>query len=304
MRFFRENLVYKILALVCSLALWGYIKLREDPLTLPITLRLEVRGLADNLVASPSVTQVPVYLSGPRIYVSRLDPESLSAWVTMRDRGPGLYRPDVRVDLPEGLRSTVSAAPAMPTVDVRVEPKERKTVGVTVNWQNALPPGSEYDQVETDPPVVDVAGARSVVALVHHVLARPVAGPPQVKETVPILAVDANNQPIAEASVTPTQVEVRATLKRTQAQRQVFVGLDIKGTPGSGFVIKEFWTEPQSVLIIGPSSVINEISTVRTKPLDIAGAKNSIIRQMALEVPTGVTAFPPRVRAHVQIVRD
>ncbi len=69
--------------------------------------------------------------------------------------------------------------------------------------------------------------------------------------------------------------------------RQVDVGVSIVGNPPPGTAFKGIVTEPDKVVITGPSTVISNINVVMTIPVDIGKFRNKI----ALMVPLSLAGY-------------
>lgn len=304
MRFLRENMTYKLLALVLSVALWANVKLHQEPLTVAEQARVELRGVPDDLVASTGASQVTVVLYGPKVYVSRLEPETLTAFVNLRGSGVGHFKKDVSVQLPRNMQALVTVQSVTPAqVDVRVRRKIRKTVPVRVEWTGEPPSGASYGPARITPPTVDVAGADTAVEMVDHAQVRIPAGAPHVTDRFPVVPVDRRGNPVSEISIWPDLVTVDATLRATEARQQAFVSPAYHGEPAPGFGIVGITTDPQVVVLIGSPARLESLKSVTTQSIGIAGAKADVVRRVSLLLPPDVTAEPSLVTARIHIRR-
>lgn len=302
MGFLRHNLGYKLLALVLSVALWANVKLHQEPLTVAEQARLELRGVPDDIVASSSVSQVTVVLYGPKVYVTRITPEMLTAYVDLKGAGLGHYKKDVNVQVPRNLQALVTVQSITPTqVDVRVRRKTRKTVPVRVDWIGAPPSGASYGPPRITPPTVDVAGADTAVDTVDHAQVRVQAGDPHITDRFPAVPVDRRGNPVSEISVWPDGVTVDATLRATEARQQAFVSPAYHGEPEHGYEIVGVTTEPQVVTLVGSPARLENLKSVTTQSITITGAKTDVTRRVSLLLPPDVTAEPALVTAVIRI---
>jgi YbbR domain-containing protein len=304
MRFLRDNFIYKLLALVLSVALWANVKLHQEPLTTAEQIRLELRGLPDDFVASSGVSQVTAVLYGPKVYVTRLTPDVLTASVDLSGAVPGHYKKDVNVELPQRLQSLVTVQTVTPTqVDVRVRRKTRKTVPVVVQWIGEPPSGASYGPARLSPSTVDVAGADTSVDEVAQAQVRLSAGDPHVTGRFPVVPVNAAGEPVSEISVWPDGVTVDATLRATEGRQQAFVSPAYHGEPARGFEIVGVFTDPQVVTLVGDPATLENLRSITTQSLSIAGSSVDVARRVPLLLPAGVTAEPPSVEVRIRIRR-
>lgn len=302
MKHLRNNLSYKALALVLSLGLWANVKLHQEPFTTAMMLPLQVRETPENLVAAPSVGQVTVVLYGPKVYVSRLEPDDLKAYVDLHRATAGHTKQEVAVDLPANLKPLVSIQGITPdTVDVRLYQKRRKSVPVRVEWDGEPLAGARYGDARLDPPTVDVAGAEAVVATVDHARAKVQAGAPHITGRFPVVPVDAAGEPVSEVRVWPDAVTVDVTLTPTSGRQQAFVQPAYTGIPAPGYTIARIWTNPQVVTVLGPSEVVGGINSISTQPVSIAGAKGDVVQTVTVRPPRGATAVPESVQVRIRL---
>jgi len=301
-RFLRENIGYKLLALFLSVALWANVKLHQEPLTVAEQARVELRGVPDGLVATTGAAQVTVVLYGPKVYVSRLTPDALTAYVDLRGAAPGHYKRDVNVQLPRNLQPLVTVQTITPAqVDVRVRRKTRKTVPVRVEWIGEPPSGASYGPPRITPPTVDVAGADTSVDAVDHAQVRVQAGDPHVTGRFPAVPVDERGEPVSEISIWPDGVTVDATLRATEARQQAFVSPAYHGEPAPGYEIVGVTTDPQVVTLVGRPGLLENLRSVTTQSIAISGARADVSRRVPLLLPGEVTAEPPTVVARIRI---
>jgi YbbR domain-containing protein len=296
-----SNFGLKLLALLCSIMLWAYVQ-RQEPATVPITTRLEVRGLSDDLVATTALSQVTVIASGPRVYTNRIDPNAIRAYLDLHNRSNGQYRLDVKVEASETIRALVSVAPAPEKVDVRIQQKTKRDVPVQVEWQGEAPPGQSYGSPRLDPGYVTAVGAESDTNQVVRALARIPAGDPSVSGSYPVVPVDAQGRLVANVTLIPDNVKAQATLIATTWKRQAFVVVD-HNAPPKGFEVRTVWTEPQNVMLVGPRERVMKLNSVTTDKVSLEGRKGEVIQNVQVRVPEGVTVEPAVVRAHVVLQR-
>lgn len=302
MAIIRHNLAYKILALVLSIALWADVKLHQEPLTLPMMLRLELRGLPAGVVASTGTTQVTAVLYGPKVYTSRITADQVSAYVDLRNAVPGQRKDEVKVVLPKTLESLVSVLSIAPEhVDVRVRRKTSKAVPVTVEWTGTHLAGARYEISRMDPQLVSVSGAEDALRSVDHVVANLQEGDPIINGRYPVVPVDSEGNPVGDVVLSPDAVTVEATLKLTEGRQQAFVSPAYSGSPADGFVVDSIFSIPQVVTVLGPSESLRSLQSVRTHNINIRGARRDIVRTVRIAVPQRVTAQPEAVQVRIRI---
>ncbi len=102
--------------------------------------------------------------------------------------------------------------------------------------------------------------------------------------------------------IEPRTVDVLIEPKRKKA---VLLLARLVGSPAAGYqVVGSPEVEPESALVAGPASQIQNLDTLRTLPVDIAGERERIQRQVQLD--TGVSPVvvqPRRVLVTLRIAR-
>ncbi len=80
-----------------------------------------------------------------------------------------------------------------------------------------------------------------------------------------------------------------------KATRSLPVRARVVGTPASGYVLdREPDVEPDSVRVVGPARLVQEIDTLYTVAVDITGERERIQRQVALALPANVANLETR----------
>lgn len=78
-----------------------------------------------------------------------------------------------------------------------------------------------------------------------------------------------------------------------EVSKEVPVRVMVSGEPASGFFLADTRPIPSSAVLKGPESRIDTVKEVRTKPIDITGAHQSMKEEVALDLMEGVQAVTP-----------
>ena len=80
-----------------------------------------------------------------------------------------------------------------------------------------------------------------------------------------------------------------------KATRSLPVRARIVGTPAAGYVLNEVpAVDPDTIRIMGPARLVQEIDTVYTVAVDITGEREKITRQVSLALPANVANLETR----------
>jgi YbbR domain-containing protein len=81
------------------------------------------------------------------------------------------------------------------------------------------------------------------------------------------------------AQVTPSAIAM--TFERS-AMRQVAVVPAVDGRPAPGFVVGAKAADPPRVDVVGPESIVKDVTEVLTEPVSVAGAREEVTRNVAI----------------------
>lgn len=114
-----------------------------------------------------------------------------------------------------------------------------------------------------------------------------------------VLPIDINRVPVPKAvdviEIDPPRLTVNAD---ELAKRRLRVEALWDGSAGEDYELRESWTEPSSVLISGPKSIVDALQSVPTVPLsgNVTSAGN-MERVLGLALPEAIKAEPQTVTA-------
>jgi YbbR domain-containing protein len=102
--------------------------------------------------------------------------------------------------------------------------------------------------------------------------------------------------------IEPRTVDVLVEAKR---RRSVPLLARLVGTPADGYeLVGDPEVEPDSAVVAGPQSVVENLDTLRTLPVDIAGERERIQRQVQLDTGASpIVVQPRRVLVTLRIAR-
>jgi len=83
------------------------------------------------------------------------------------------------------------------------------------------------------------------------------------------------------AQVTPSAIAIGF---ERSATRQVPVVAAVDGRPAPGFLVGAKTADPQRVEVVGPESVVRDVTEVLTEPVSVAGARDEVTQSVAIGV--------------------
>lgn len=163
-RFFTQNLLWKLLALIIAVGYWLNVS-NEPELATIVSVPVEYKSFPKGLeISSDIVESIDVEARGPSGLLSSLPNSGIAAILNFSSvTGPGertftLTRSEIK--LPRGVQ-LVRAIPAQLRFTFE-EPLTRE-VPVKVPFSGVLPPGYEITGVDTQPPDLEIEGPKSRV---------------------------------------------------------------------------------------------------------------------------------------------
>jgi YbbR domain-containing protein len=308
----RDNIAYKILALVCAIALRWYVSNLQNP-TNPaassraLTVTLMAQNLPDGFVLKDKNVPISVTINGPPDALNRLPDDGVSATVDMSKARLGRNASLVvhATVIAPGVRDLVSVGQVIPsTVSLEVEEQHRRRLTVSVSPIGSAAAGYTVARSETLPTEATVIGGADTVDSVARLVVRPhVAGATgSVEEDGPVVAVDTHGNDLSDVTIVPSSIHTRLTVVESAREREAFVTPAITGTVAPGMEIQSVDVNPPSLSLGGASEALAAAKSITTEPVDVTGATADVVRTVKCVAPPGTTltrSMPVTVAVHV-----
>lgn len=297
----RQNLAYKIIAILAAIFLWFYVMITlENPVveTGIGAVQVEPRGAAPGLSVEFIPDEVMVAVTGPRKAVSRLSADDVKAWVNLKDLGPGRrrVRPRARVKGRFAVRVKTT------TVVAILRESSKKTLPVEIELVG-LPAGYTPGRLFSTPPAVEVEGKEQAVSRVARVVAGVnVRGGEDFVGEVEPAAVGSDGRSITTVAMRPRKVWVEAALARAISARVVPVVVRTSGALAPGFKIVSVTVSPAVATITGRD--LDKIHRVDTAFLPLRRSRADLRTTVRLIRPRlGSLVEPQTVDVSISIAR-
>ena len=289
--FNRNNIGYKLLAILVAFMLWYYVAGQRDPIIeRNFTLQAVPRGLSSEQVLITSLPEVKVTVRGLQSIVRNVKDSDLKVYVEIEEGAVGEKLLPVKVEAPFGVQ-VVKCDPEQIKVDLDRMTEKSVPVRVLVRGETAA--GFTYQDPEADPDQVTVKGPSRFVD--------------EVQDDQAILELDNANTSISrqvkvqlpdkvndKVTVQPSSVQVNVTVVTSGPIKHLTVVAPLQGNPAEGYTVKTQQVEPSRLQVTGSAGLLSSISELRTKPVDISGAKGNISREVEVILPEGVIPLAQR----------
>jgi YbbR domain-containing protein len=159
---------------------------------------------------------------------------------------------------------------------------------------------------EIDPQTVTVRGPSSRVNSVAKVVARVAidASALNVDRDVDLVAVDPNGNQVPSVDLDPPRAHVTIPVAQEIATRTVPVVPQLTGTPATGYRVTSVAVEPLIVTVNGEASVVSQIQSASTEPIDITGRTSDLEAEVGLALPNGVSVSDSTVRVMLTVAQE
>ncbi|HMO95415.1 MAG TPA: CdaR family protein [Tepidiformaceae bacterium] len=299
-------------SLVAAFGIWFVIEDVENP---RVTASFPAEGLPPSIVVEPlnagpyivsdSYT-VSVVIEVREEELANLAPSDFTATVDVQGMEPGV--PEARTVRVKSSRDGVRVIEVRPAaINVTVIEPARKEVPVSIRRIGQLPVGYMEDAEATrvEPAFVVITGLPERVAGVQSVdLDVNLSG-------VTISPYTVTGNLVARSQSGSTEVvafdEPRATatftIVRTTAQRRLPIDVRTSGAPAVGYTIAGIEIDPPTVLVSGPTAVIDGLTTLTVPRVDqVAGAQADVVLTLTIDQPPETTLDRSTVNVRIRIV--
>lgn len=305
----RNNLFYKLLALVVAIGLWTYVNAERNPHARKvITVPLETRSLAKGYAAELATREVNVSLEGLKTVVDGVRKEDVSAWVNLGDLKTdrtvhsGVFQVQNRIAGVSANDLNTAVSPS--SVRVRVEALSGKRLPVEVKFMAAPPLGYSYSDPQITPASVGVSGKMTQVLKVKRIMLPLTGANPSrpIDDYFSVVPVDAKGNVVTGVSLDADRVRLRLGFVEVPATKAVIISQNVVGQPEHPAKVTRISISPSSVTLEGKPSALMGISTVTTDSVSIEGAKSTVTEEVELRVPPGARVVgSPKVRVTVYV---
>ena len=269
-----------------SVAMWVYVTGMEESayITRKFSASLEYRGLDSQSILRGRLSEVDIEVRGTEEAMTRLDYDSVRAYVDARNLLPGKrYTVNINVEYPQNV-TLVSCFPTQATLDIVRQVTRLMTVE-TVLPQD-IPEGQYLEGVEIIPKEVGVKGAEDDVAKVGSVRVTPTVD--ELRDTGgKMLPVKFEQSEPFEGSVTlePAQVRFRGSLVHGLPRKRVPVTVRLAGTLDPDYEVRSIVTDPSEALVEGIAEDLAAVEAVNTEVIEISSLNSDSVIVAPLRQP-------------------
>ena len=291
----KHNFWYKVLALGLSVVLWLYVVNTYNPvIAFDARAVVEVRNVPEGLQQTGiSPSQVEVRLQGRSRVLEPLQngDSHVRLVANLADKPVGSHEIAlVPTGLPRGVK-IIDAPNLRATVQLEEVTSEKRQVYVNIVGFPAA--GYRARREAPQPEEVTIRGTSTAVESVRNAVARisvsELTAPTDFQPTVQ--AVNREGQRVPGVTVEPEQVDVRVIVE-PEPHRPLVVRPDF-GDPPPGRQIDRFSVRPTTVVVSGPTELLDTLHSIPTRKIDLTGVNREAKLSVSLAPPAGVSIRGP-----------
>ena len=304
----RDNSGLAVLSVVLAFGLWIFVTDAENPTrtrVLPVDIAVEPVKVAPDVAVADPLKPVRVRVRVAEDVFDSLTAADFEATVDLDGLSVGVYDLPVQVR-PLTSRGGLRVEDVLPgTIPVRLAQLTTKSVAVSVEVQGQPPSGFTMDSPRLKDREVLVSGPQEKVD--------------QVTQAVAVIDVEGRTEPVDQAvrlvprdqrgflvqgvELAPSITDVTINIEQQQFSRPLAVSPQLTGAPADGYNVVSVSTNPTVVTVLGSQAFIEGAVSIATRPVDIAGATEDVVRSVSLDLPSGasVTGGVPVVTVTVKI---
>lgn len=298
---FRKNLPVKILALIASIIMWGYVMNEENPsVNGRYTVPVEIVNAPEGYDVNMGVREVTLKVRAPRSLMAAAHESDFKAVIDLSGDTEGEYDEKIRTVIPQGFELLGMSDD---TVHVTMEALIAHGVPVDIVVNGKAAQGMELGEIKPAQQYVNVYGPRHLVDSIVKASGKIKLADNNSDFTmrVKLTAVTADGENINNLAVLPGELDVTVQLVPGEGKKIVPVKPTVSGILPEGYVLGEITVQPNQVEVAGANKTLADIKNVETIPISLHGVTSTLDKDVELSLPEGIASAVKKVTLHIVI---
>lgn len=298
---FRKNLPVKILALIASIIMWGYVMNEENPsVNGRYTVPVEIVNAPEGYDVNMGVREVTLKVRAPRSLMAAAHESDFKAVIDLSGDTEGEYDEKIRTVIPQGFELLGMSDD---TVHVTMEALIAHGVPVDIVVNGKAAQGMELGEIKPAQQYVNVYGPRHLVDSIVKASGKIKLADNNSDFTmrVKLTAVTADGENINNLAVLPGELDVTVQLVPGEGKKIVPVKPTVSGILPEGYVLGEITVQPNQVEVAGANKTLADIKNVETIPISLHGVTSTLDKDVELSLPEGIASTVKKVTLHIVI---
>ena len=299
----KENLPARIICLLVACGLWVYVMTDQNPIMeRNVEVRLQQMNLPNHMMAFNVPDKVVVKVRGTRTKVSDNLENKIVATLNMKTATEGQQTIPVKVSFANG--DVVQVIPS--EVSVYVDTVSEKKVPVVTRIVGAISNDMTIGHSTITPPQVTLRGATHRIDKVNKVVAPIDVTDHQgdFQSESELVAVSDDGYDIPNMKIIPERVMVQATMVSQMLSVDIPVKLVVSGELPKGITVTKSEILPEKVRITAPPSLLKELHSINTKPIDVSNLTGSVVVAAELDLPEKIIPELRTVQVRLSVERQ
>ena len=298
---FRKNLPVKILTLIASIIMWGYVMNEENPsVNGRYTVPVEIVNAPEGYDVNMGVREVTLKVRAPRSLMAAAHESDFKAVIDLSGDTEGEYDEKIRTVIPQGFELLGMSDD---TVHVTMEALIAHGVPVDIVVNGKAAHGMELGEITPSQQYVNVYGPRHLVDSIVKASGKIKLADNNSDFTmrVKLTAVTADGENINNLAVLPGELDVTVQLVPGEGKKIVPVKPTVTGILPEGYVLGEVTVQPNQVELAGANKTLADIKNVDTVPVSLHGITSTFDKDVELSLPEGIASTVKKVTLHIVI---
>jgi YbbR domain-containing protein len=292
-----KNFGTLLTSFILAIAVWITAVTDADPnekRTLSYPVPIEIIGQDPGLIQVGDHTQqVSITLSAPRSVWTKLsaNDKAVSALVDLSGFGPGTHNLPIQVQIATRPVRIISVYPE--TLTLTLETLVNKTLPIKLITQGEPAIGYQMGNTSLSHTEATLTGPESSISRVKTVRASLSIAQSQenIKTTIPLEALDANNNIVSGLTLSPDKVTVAIPITQLGGYRDMVVKVSTIGQVANGYRLTNISVSPPAVTVFSTDpKLVNELpGYIETLPLNLNNARDDLDLRLELNLPAGIS---------------
>lgn len=303
-----QEIVVRIICLILSFGLWLYISNVENPTRdyklekVPVELT-NVNVLKDYMleIAPNQNFYVNLNLVGPASEIYKINKDQfkvvvdLSKWVLKKGEN------NIQVQIVNAPSNISIKNNGVLTIKIVLDDYLEKNIPIKSDVKVSTKQGVYAQEPRINPINAVISGPGEYVNKVKYLTVKgEVKNAEQdVNMTLPVVAVDEDNNVIEEVKVNPSNAQITIPINKGKL---VPINVITKGNVKDGMVLKTLLPVPDEVELIGDEKILEDINSVDTEAIDLSQVLDSKDVNVSLEIPPNVNLTSEKNEVAVKLV--
>ena len=285
----KNNTKIKVISLLSAILLWLYVMIFVDPSenklyeNVPVTIS-NMRDLNDkDLVIYPEIDlTADIYVSGKLSDIQKTKKENIHISGQINDPIEGNNRVLLKANIDGNVTHKFKDS-NIKIINLEKVVNEKRSIDIQLEGSSK----GKIDKAIPDQDSIRISGPRVLVNQVQKVIATLDVRNKvdDFTEKLKLYPVDKNGERVEGVDLESSFVNVTVTLLK---QKNVPIKINYIENRNNQDILKNYKITPDTINIKGTKDIIDSITYINTKPLDLSSISNNTSKEVALEIPEGI----------------